>query len=93
MIQPKFGYFDKPGQDAPAFDPGLNVECPVCQLALSRPMKTISLMLDDENLGGRDTRSYFYRVHKQCYEGLNAEEETALDSTIIDAVAASKYVN
>lgn len=88
-----FGYFDDPSQTEPAFDPGLDVDCPICHTKLSRPMKTISVMLDDPNLGGRDSRSYFYRAHKDCYDALAPEQETNLDGAIIDAVARSKYTN
>ena len=88
-----FGYFDDPSQTEPTFDPGLNVDCLVCHTRLSPPMKTISVMLDEPTLGGRDNRSYFYRVHKDCYEALTPQQETNLDSVIIDSVARSKFSN
>jgi hypothetical protein len=82
----KYGYYDKPG-DEPAYDPGLEVECPICWKKLSRPIKSISLMLMD------DDRSYFYRVHKLCYERLSEEEVTKLDSVLVDAVANKRSAN
>lgn len=90
-MMPLFGYFDDPAQTEPAFDPGLDVDCLICHTKLSRPMLCVDLMLDDPNLGGRDSRSYFYRVHKECYESLTPEQVTDLDSVIIDAAARSKY--
>lgn len=73
-----FGYFDDVDQEYPAYDPGLSINCPICERLLSAPMKTISVMLEG------DSRSYFYRTHKACYESLSEEEATALDSQIVD---------
>jgi hypothetical protein len=41
---------------------------------------TISLMVPD------DVRSYFYRVHKQCYASLTHDQELELDGLLIDAI-------
>ena len=82
-----FGYFTDPYQTIPAYDPGFDVECPVCHQRLRRPALAISLMLDG------DDRSYFYRMCKPCYESLSEDEQTVYDSVIIDAVARSKDVN
>lgn len=83
-----FGYFDAPEQTTPAFDPGLDAKCPVCGKTVGRVnIKTISVMLRG------DMRSYFYRVHKACYDPLTAEQQADVDGLIIDAVARTKDVN
>lgn len=83
-----YGYFTAPGQKVPDRDPGLYVACPVCGHILGKvPVKTISLMVDG------DTRSYFYRVHRDCYDGLTADEKARLDWPIVDAVVASRKTN
>lgn len=87
MTKTIYGYFDSPDNETPAYDPALDVECPVCAEKLSLPVKTISLMLVGDN------RSYFYRTHKTCYERLSSEEQTQLDSILIDAIANTKNTN
>ena len=78
-----FGWFDNTS-DTPAHDPGMNGLCPVCSKTLERPVKTISLMLDG------DDKSYFFRVHKQCWEGLSEHEKWLIESSLIDAIAEGK---
>lgn len=75
-----YGYYADATATEPAFDPGLTVDCPVCHKLLSMPVKTISLMAAGDN------RSYFYRTHKACYEGLTPQQESDLDGLIIDHV-------
>ena len=82
-----YGYYGNPEQTEPVYEPGLEVDCPICHQQISRPMWTISLML----IG--DERSYFYRVHKACYDPLTSDEKGALDEILIDAVAATKNTN
>jgi hypothetical protein len=82
-----FGYFDAPYQEIPAYDPGLGVDCPVCNRPLSRPVVTTSLMVPG------DGRSYFYRMHKACRAGLTPEAETNIDSVLVDAVVAARNSN
>jgi len=82
-----FGYFDQSDPVFPARDPGLDVECPVCHRTLSSPLITVSIAL----LG--DRRSYFYRAHRDCYQGLSADGQTQIDSAIIDAVGNSRFSN
>lgn len=82
-----YGYFDDPTQLKPTYDPELEVDCPICNQPLNYPtrqVKTISLMAEG------DSRSYFYRTHKTCYENLSPQEVTNLDSIIIDFVALRK---
>lgn len=74
-----FGYFE--GQsDTPAYDPGTSVPCMYCQNTLSAPIKTISLMVPGQN------RSYFYRMHKGCYEGMAPEEVSNYEGALIDNI-------
>ena len=73
-----FGYFNASVQEKPAFDPGLDVPCPFCTSRLSKPMKTISIMPAAGN------KSFFYRAHKECYEGADPEEIQHIESLKID---------
>jgi hypothetical protein len=74
-----FGYFDS-SSDTPAFDPGIvGVHCPHCDGELSRPMTTISFMRDG------DSKSYFYRCHKECAILADPEEVQAIESCVVDA--------
>lgn len=82
-----YGYFDDPAQVEPAYDPGLDADCPACNLPLSRPMVATSLMVPG------DSRSYFWRAHKACYESLTPEQVTDIDSVLIDAVARTQQSN
>lgn len=75
-----FGYFDGIG-DVPAHDPGMGGKCPVCALVLERPVKTISLMPVERN-----GRSYFFRVHKACWESASEDDKSAIESSLIDEV-------
>jgi ribosomal protein S27E len=80
-----FGYFDGPG-DTPAFDPGTDVDCPVCGQKLSDPMRTPSFMVPD------DSRSYFFRVHRSCaIDHPEIVDET--EGMIVDAIYRSKESN
>ncbi len=74
------GYFNGEG-DEPAFDPKLTVPCPICMRPLTEEdkennMRTHSLMLSS------DDRSYFYRTHKSCSEGLSEEASREIDGMI-----------
>lgn len=66
------GYFENTS-DVPTYDPGLDVICPVCHKKLTRPVKTISIMLEDTD------KSLFYRTCKSCYDGLSDEGKWELD--------------
>ena len=85
-----YGYYDSPTQTEPAFDPGLDVNCPSCGRPLDLPVKTISLMLYDRKEGDR---SYFYRTHKACYDELDEQQKGALDGLLIDALASTRNMN
>lgn len=74
----RVGYFTKPSVE-PDFDPGMAVNCPVCEKALEAPVKTISALWMVRN------SSLFYRCHSACYEGIKGTPaETALDSRMIE---------
>lgn len=78
---PECGWFDDPTSDTPAHDPGLAVDCPVCRQSLATlPRKTISLM----PLGGA-TKSYFFRVHKVCWDAAPELIKSQIESSVIDA--------
>lgn len=75
-----FGYFEDTSQ-TPAHDPGLNAPCPVCAKTLERPVVTISLMpVEIRN------RSYFFRAHKSCWNGISAAEQNAIESSLVDTL-------
>ena len=79
-----FGWFDSPDQTVPAHDPGLITICPVCAEELGRPIKTISLVTVDT---GSD-RSYVFRAHKQCWDGISEHERGEIEGSLVDAVSA-----
>ena len=76
------GYFTSSDQTAPAYDPGLDVPCPLCGRMLARPVKTVSLMWEQEPV-----RSYFYRVHGACLVAQTEAEVAELDERMLDAAA------
>lgn len=79
-----FGYFDAYGQTVPTYDPGLLVNCPVCGELLSAPLRTISLMVP------RDTRSYFYRIHRAC---ANPSVQSDIEGVFVDAIYKTWELN
>jgi hypothetical protein len=82
------GYFANEADTVPTFDPGLSAPCPFCTLPVrSKPVKTISLM----HVGG--TRSYFYRAHRDCYEGADEEEIGHFESSFIDSPLHNGLLN
>jgi hypothetical protein len=79
MTNSIFGYYSSPEQLQPDCDPGLEVPCPFCLKKLERPVRTISL------LAVGDTRSFFYRAHRQCAVDATPEMVTDVESSLIDA--------
>lgn len=73
-----FGHFDDPYSDVPAHDPGMGGKCAACGQILERPVKTISLM------PYKHDRSYFFRVHKCCWESLSEQDQDEIESVVID---------
>lgn len=83
-----YGYFTDANQSQPAFDPGLDVACPICGRNLSAvDVRTISLAVP------KDTRSYFYRVHRSCHEPLTEVERSKVDGLLIDAFYSTRNTN
>jgi hypothetical protein len=74
-----FGWFENPGDETPAHDPGVKGVCPGCGKQLFPPLMTVSLM---HAIGGH--RSYFYRLHKACDENLSEKEKGAIDCSLMD---------
>ena len=73
-----FGYFNS-NKNTPAYDPRFTVPCLICDKAMMPgTVKTVSLMRPNDN------KSYFYRVHKMCEEGLTEDERIMYDSSLID---------
>ena len=81
---PWVGYYDDPSQDSPVFDPGLEVNCPVCLKALVEPVKTISLWGDPPEY------SLFYRTHKQCWEALSPAQQSEHDASAMLSFQATR---
>lgn len=80
MTNKLFGYFDSAVSDKATYDPGLGVDCLFCSKPLSKPMKTTSIMKDG------DSKSYFYRTHKDCYDSASEEDITLYESSLIDSL-------
>lgn len=75
-----FGWFDSPGSDVPAHDPGVEAGvCPLCAKRLSWPVKTISFL----PIGGKT--SYFYRLHTSCRDVATDDDITQIESSVVDA--------
>ena len=78
------GYFTEKNQTIPEHDPGPDGKCPVCALVVGRhsdnnPLKTISLMWEDR----WPDRSYFFRVHKPCWEALSDGERAGIEESVL----------
>lgn len=56
----RIGYFNTPTEEKPAYDPGLDIDCVVCEAPLVKPLQTHSFM------GENGSRSYFVRTHVGC---------------------------
>jgi hypothetical protein len=83
-----FGYFDDPAALAPAFDPGLSVDCPFCSKPLSEPLRTISFTALDN--AGERPRSWFYRAHRECHEQAPSDVQTHIESSVMWREAAGQ---
>jgi len=90
QTQSIYGYYSKPEQAVPEYDPGIvDVPCPACGVAdfTLANVRTISLM------GLGDNKSYFYRVHRACHDAMTPEQHGALDGLLIDAIYSARNVN
>ena len=72
-----FGYYTGRSQIVPTHDPGLEVNCPFCGKKLAAPMQIISFLVPG------DSRSYFYRFHKACYD---EDKACDIESILVDKI-------
>ncbi len=78
-MHPSVGFFAD-SSSAPDYDPGLDCRCIVCDIGLRwSPIKTICVA----PVGGN--RSYFFRVHRACWETISESDKSDIESSIIDA--------
>lgn len=91
-----FGWFGDASQTEPEHDPGFDAPCPICIHAVGRhsvdsPIKTISLMVEDP---AKRRNSFFFRVHKRCWEMVSNHERNMVESSLIDHIVdADKMVH
>jgi len=74
------GYFNHYNNKKPTYNPPkiCLLCCEPIKFSFENECKTISLMAEKGN------RSYFYRVHKDCYEKATPDEIQLYESSIID---------
>lgn len=77
-----FGYYDHPDQTEPAYDPGMQVPCPICFNPVENPdtsesIVTVSIMATDSD------RAYFYRMHKRCFGSASDEEIQRVEDSLV----------
>lgn len=83
-----FGYFDEPDQEQPTYRPSDDVLCPLCHK--KRGPKGIKRADGKSNLvtisfmGLERDKSFFYAVHRDCYERATPEQMTEIESIVID---------
>lgn len=71
------GYYISSEQTEPEYDPGLDVNCPMCGESLqSAPIRTVSMMEDR-------SRSVFYRFHQHCGDALDENGLRYYDSLVL----------
>lgn len=79
LKNPYLGYYEGAAPE-PAYDPGIEIDCFLCMEPLeSKPRQTTSLVAEN---GGN--RSYFYRVHKTCWENLSEQDQHMYEGSIVD---------
>lgn len=79
-----FGYFSDT-DSKPTYDPGPDAICIYCRDKLKAPVRTISFIIPG------DSKSYFYRVHRECSDKMDvAGESTHYEGLIIDSIAIKK---
>lgn len=78
-----YGYFTSAEQDTPAFDPGLQVDCPMCGKVLAQESLCHSVMWMGHN------RSYFYRYCKTHRDELDFDDtRDEIDGKLLDSLMA-----
>lgn len=81
-----FGFYERPDQTEPSYDPGPDALCPICLTELGYParqVRTVSLMKADN-----PAKSFFYRMHLDCAKNATEEEIMQVESSAIDSEAA-----
>ncbi|MPZ21784.1 MAG: hypothetical protein GEV06_28460 [Luteitalea sp.] len=79
------GYFERPEDTLPTFDPGMDVPCPICGDALSaRPRTSISVLPDS------GARSLFFRAHRSCWRDASRDVQHDIESQVVDLDVARK---
>lgn len=74
-----FWYFEW-NTSVPTYDPWLDAPCIFCWGKLPYQKKTISIIKP------WDSRSYFYRCCKDCYDSRTEEETNLYESSLIDKI-------
>lgn len=78
----EYGWFERDGRQ-PTHDPGLVVACPVCATSLEdRPRTTVSFLVLS-----RPARSYFFRVHRDCWRRIDEGRRSDIEGALVDAIA------
>lgn len=80
-----FGYFDGADQKVPAYDPGPDAACPICNRVLAgEDVRTTSIMYPDaRNL------SCFYRKHTHCANQLTVAAADTLEHRLLSLLGTS----
>jgi len=78
-IKKHFGWFEGMSS-TPAHDPK-DAPCLICYTPWS-----LDNVVTPSIMKAGDSRSYFYRVHKTCYNSLSEQDKVALDSSLIDSL-------
>lgn len=73
-----YGYFTESNQIKPAYDPGLEVDCPFCNQSLSEPIVSTSVMPMEGGI------CYFYRAHKECLKNASPGKIGEIDSVVFN---------
>jgi hypothetical protein len=80
----EIGYFTEPGQTTPSYEPPFPCRCPVCGGTVDDSnARTVSCTPMNARL-----LSVFYRLHRQCADGLTPYEHAALDAQAMRLVGA-----
>lgn len=72
-----YGWFDNVGS-APSHDPGMTVNCPVCEQPFSKDNCCCISVLPSEHDDER--RSYFFRAHKACWLTLTVAQQSVFET-------------
>ena len=73
------GWFNDAADTIPAFDPGLDVPCPLCGVALH-----VSARVTISVCPRRGTRSLFFRAHQACWVSASVAQRSQIESEVVD---------